>query len=1056
MIKALLSILNVVEGEEKPVLLLLGYGFFMGVFLAAYKIVATTLFLSQLSEYIREAFFISGVLGVLSTWMYSSLQNRVQYSRLIIFNIISIFIFIAFIRVMFLYYDSELLIFILFVMLGPITSLLVLGFWGIFGRLFDLRQSKRIIGGIDSGQLIAIIITTFSIPFIIPYIEDITNILIIGEIGLAVSIAFFILLMIRFNLTSFHQKKKEIRDETMFINMFRKKYIVYLSLFLFLSMAAFVFTEYSFVNVIEQQYSNEKQLASFLGVFEGSIMVLTLLIQTFANKRLLSMYGMKTSLLVLPIVLFIFTGFAIFSGYIFGYDVSKPDFIWFFLFIALSKLFATTLREGTESPVFKLFFMPLDSKIRFDIQTKIEGIINEFSRAISGGVILLLGLLPFFKLIHYSWILAAIIICWGYLLIRLYNLYKVNIRLKLERQKEEADMVEQKGVKLLVSKLFASIDSDNPNLMIFALRALSKIAPDLFKSKIESIKNDHSIDLTNKVLKTLEGDFSFIHVANLRKIEDKRDVNLKSNKNKSAFDEEISDMVKSHDSSERKLAAELISMAETEESVSLLIELLSDTDPGVINASMKAASELKKIELLPFVLDNLQKNKYKESAAEVLVNYGELAFSNLETIFYNSEQNVDIKNEILIIYGTVGGNLAQELLWNKVDYPDKKVISQVLLSLSHCGFTAEEDQVQRIKLAIEEDVVSIVWNLKSIEQLKNLKSTEFKEIIDSLIEENEYNYGHIYMLLSMMYDQKSIQLVKENIETKTNEGISYAIELLDVFLSEDLKQKIIPILDDISDIDRIRRLQILYPFIEMSINELLKMLISKDFNVVNRWTKTSTIYYIGKNRITNEFDMELIANLFNPDQLLKEISAWTMYQIDEHFFNEHINRLEPAEKNNLKNLLLGKKFDNTTELRPHLKFEIVHFLKKESLLGGMPSYILTSIVDIIDEVFLEGKTIIEPSEWHNECFYIVYDGLLEVKNANGEIIDRFGKGNFLGEQINIDLLEENISFGAERDTLLLKIEKDKFFDLIINEYDVTIKLLDSFNIQNEKSQIVEN
>ena len=61
MIKGLLSILNVVDGEEKPVLLLLAYGFFMGIFLAAYKIVATTLFLNQLSEYIREAFFISGL-----------------------------------------------------------------------------------------------------------------------------------------------------------------------------------------------------------------------------------------------------------------------------------------------------------------------------------------------------------------------------------------------------------------------------------------------------------------------------------------------------------------------------------------------------------------------------------------------------------------------------------------------------------------------------------------------------------------------------------------------------------------------------------------------------------------------------------------------------------------------------------------------------------------------------------------------------------------------------------------------------------------------------------
>ncbi|MCK5705605.1 MAG: hypothetical protein KAI29_30860, partial [Cyclobacteriaceae bacterium] len=163
MIKSLLSILNVIEGEEKPVLLLLGYGFFMGIFLAAYKIVATTLFLNQLSEYLGEAFFLSGVLGVISTWLYATSQNRFHYSRLIIFNIVSIFIFIAFARVMFAYYDSQWLVFALFIMLGPITSLLVLGFWGVFGRLFDLRQSKRLMGGIDSGQLTAIIITTFSI-----------------------------------------------------------------------------------------------------------------------------------------------------------------------------------------------------------------------------------------------------------------------------------------------------------------------------------------------------------------------------------------------------------------------------------------------------------------------------------------------------------------------------------------------------------------------------------------------------------------------------------------------------------------------------------------------------------------------------------------------------------------------------------------------------------------------------------------------------------------------------------------------------------------------------
>jgi AAA family ATP:ADP antiporter len=1057
MIKGLLSILNVVEGEEKPVLLILGYGFFMGVFLAAYKIVATTLFLDNLNEYIREAFFVSGLLGVLTTWLYAVIQNRVHYSRLIIFNIISILLFITGFWVLFLFYDNKWFFFALFVMLGPITSLLVLGFWGIFGRLFDLRQSKRIIGGIDSGQLTAIIITTFSIPFIIPYIADIKNLLLIGIVGLAISIIFFVSIISKFKLSSFHQKQKEMRDETKFRKMFKSNYIVYLSVFLFLSMAAFVFVDYSFMNVTEQQYPDEKQLASFLGVFEGSIMVLSLLIQTFVNERLLSMYGLKTSLLILPLILFLFTAVALFAGYFFGYDVSNPSFIWFFLFIALSKLFVTTLREATENPVFKLFFMPMDSRIRFDIQTKIEGTINELSRALSGGLILLLGIFPLFRdhIINYSWILLLIILGWVYMIFRIYHFYRVNIRLKLEHQKQEADKLEQKGRNLLVKRLFDSIDGNSPNLMIFALRALSKIAPDIFKSKIDNIKNDQNIDRTDKVLRTLEGDFSFIHIANLQKVNKKKSEPGKTQNadKQSAFDEEISDMVKSHEISERKLAAELISATESEESVGFLIELLNDTNPGVVNAAMKAASELKKEELLPFIFDNLYKAKYKDVAIEALVNYGEICFPNLESIFYNTEQNLDVKIEIVHIYGKVGGEKAEELLWSKVDFPDKKVVAQVFIALSHCGYKAKEDQVQRIKQAIEEDIISIITNLKAIEKLTTSGKEDFIEIIKSLKEENDHNYTHIYMLLSMIYDQKSIQLVKENIESNTNEGISYAIELLDVFLSEDLKQKIIPVLDDTSDLDKIRRLEMFYPSLDISLDEMLRQIVNKDFNQINRWTKVSVLKYLGEQKISQKFDMELIANLFNPDYLLKEMAAWAINEIDPNLYEENVNRLESVDKDHLKNLQLGQQFDYASELRPHMRAEIVSFLKHKTLLAELPSYILANIVDYTENIYLEDKTAITPSEWSNENFFIIYHGVLNVLNSKGEILDHFEEGDFIGEQINLDLLEEGTSFSIENDTVLLMIEKNKFFDLITNEYEVTLKLLESFNPQSEISPI---
>ena len=69
MIKGLLSLMNVAESEEKPVILLLGYGFFMGVCLAILKIVATTLFLNdpELVVNLSEEFFVNGILGCSST-----------------------------------------------------------------------------------------------------------------------------------------------------------------------------------------------------------------------------------------------------------------------------------------------------------------------------------------------------------------------------------------------------------------------------------------------------------------------------------------------------------------------------------------------------------------------------------------------------------------------------------------------------------------------------------------------------------------------------------------------------------------------------------------------------------------------------------------------------------------------------------------------------------------------------------------------------------------------------------------------------------------------------
>ncbi|MEQ8575697.1 MAG: hypothetical protein RIB63_16635, partial [Fulvivirga sp.] len=204
MFKALFLALNVRPNEEKQVLLLLGQGFFMGVFLATFQITAETLFLNRLSEYLKEAILCSGFLGIITTALFSYLQNRISFRTLALGNLALILLFVATIYASFHYGDpsyQEPLIFLSFALIGPILAVSLLGFWGTFGRLFDLRQSKRIIGGIDIGQLMAAIITSFSFPFLQTLIPETTNYLLISCVSIALSFIFLFILTSRYDLS---------------------------------------------------------------------------------------------------------------------------------------------------------------------------------------------------------------------------------------------------------------------------------------------------------------------------------------------------------------------------------------------------------------------------------------------------------------------------------------------------------------------------------------------------------------------------------------------------------------------------------------------------------------------------------------------------------------------------------------------------------------------------------------------------------------------------------------------------------------------------------------
>jgi AAA family ATP:ADP antiporter len=801
--KNALAFLGVQQEEQTQVYLMLATGFFMGIFIATFQVTAESLFLNKLSDQLDKAFLISGVLGIVSTLVFSFFQNRIKFVTLTIGSMV--LIVLATFGLYYFYHNSNENIqngtmFLMYCLIGPITAILLLCYWGIFGRLFNFKQSKRIIGWIDTGQLIAIILANFLIPFTSFLFPDTSNYLIICNISVIGSLVCLIIIAIKFNLARVSSDPTG-KEETKFSKILKDKYILLLSVFLVISMVTFSFNQFTFQTLLNKQYPDQRDLTNFLAFFNGAIYALSLLMQLFVNDRIMSTYGIRISLFILPAVVALLSVGALLTGGLFGYDIgtSPQTYIYFFLFVAVTRLFNSMIKDSLENPVYKLLFIPLDSRYRFGIQTKVEGVVNESGRFIAGIFIFLFTLAPFFKIVWIPVIVLGLVIAYFRVIQNLYQEYKNKIRSKLEHTDAHQEKLEV-GYAEITSRLQTNLSAGDSSKAVFSFRLLEKIDPSktgVWINTLMKCEEDVTKEFAQRKMNELKGlSVSDNYVIRLDKnkvakddknILSKIDVDLILNSGGDVQKARIQRLARSQDATDRHYCAELLLHSQNKENISFLIELLNDPEAKVRSVAIKTAIKKYDNEVISSLIENLGNLNHANEAMNALTMIGEPALNLLDNSFYRAGQNSQIMLRLVQIIGAIGGQKAKEMLWNKIDYPDKVIVSEVLLALGESGFKAGMSQVSRIKYAIESDIADITWNLGAIQEVE-----EDSDVVSrALNREIQNDIEHIYMLLAMLYDTRSIQLVKENIDSGTAEGVTYAIELLDVFLSEQLKMRVI-------------------------------------------------------------------------------------------------------------------------------------------------------------------------------------------------------------------------------------------------------------------------
>lgn len=909
------KLLGIEPEEESLVSLLLAQSIFLGIFFGAFDISAHSLFLSAFDEKaMARAYVISGLSGIVLTTIYTWLQARLKFKFFAAANLIFITIVTLLLWISVISSPGKFVTFAVFVMLGPLNILAMLGFWGTTGRLFTLRQGKRLFGLVDAGLVLGIILSCYTIPVLLSLGFEPHNILLVSTASVLVAVIIQANIGRRF---PFIQQALEKSEKKRGLSIFREDaYIRMMGIFIALSVMTAFFIQYSFMAVTRLQYPMEEDMARFLGLFTGSMMIFTLLIKLLLFSYLIRNYGLKTCLAISPVLVAGFTALAILIGLTMGFTpAAASGFLIFFLILAISRLFSKALKDSIESPSFKVMYQTVDEKIRYEVQSGIDGTINEISALSSGLLLAGLGALAFIKLIHFSWVLFLIIGLWIIVAFRLYREYRRSIRKSLEdvgtgtsesSYTENWEKLESRlsGNTLFRANYFRILTGD--------LSPIDKISNYwFFNNIVRHAKEQKDICMQGALKKITERNdidetlrYSAVEVfEQLEKIQS----NLRYSARGEGSQTEDEKIINT-----RKILCEDRIPQTTE-----ILRLLRDNNPEARRAAIYMIGKFRLTDMIPEVCNCIGIHGLENDALQVLGSFGTRAYPDLMRIFLGSSGNIHTSKSIMKLLGTKCGEGSTEFLFARLWSNSRRLKVTAAEQLISCGFRAGEEERDKLHQLVSEIIGMITWNISAQASLVKTGNILLLEVIRN--ETSAWN-DFLFMLLSIAYDKSSVEKIKINVESGTVESVNYALEMIDIVIDDAIKPKLIQLLDDVPYEEKLKNLQNFYPGEIQKFDSLIEDIINRDYNFLSIWTKACALRELGK--LTNENLKEsVLALLFSPEQILNEEAARVISETNKAVFDDVLPRIREKKALYLEKIISG---DYPVE---NLLYEKVRFLK---------------------------------------------------------------------------------------------------------------------------------
>ncbi len=806
--KFLSRVVEVKHGEEIISLFLFFYFFLITAPFTIIKSLRDARYLDVLkSKNLPYAYATAFLVGLVVAF-HSKLQIRIR--RHLLFTSSLIFFIGTCLLFWFFLPKGKWLLLAYWMWAQILVVVLVTQFWILVNDIFNPREARRLIGFFVSGGILGGIVGGM-ITYLLAE-PDVSNydLLLIAS-GLLIGCVFVV------NSIFLWQKKRQILPEEntqnnrgkepqrvgfkdCFDTVRKDYYLKLLALVVLFTGVVSIFIDWQSKRIIEVSPSVKNNLTAFFGLFNTGLLVFAFLLQILMTSSIIKRYGIRLTLLLYPLIL-LFCSLGVALWQLLGFAIAIK---------ASDKSLSFSINQSAR----ELLYIPVSPDLKYKAKIFIDMFLNRFADSI-GAVLLLVIISLLHRGIQFvSFMSALFIFGWIILNLKVSKEYTNTVKQKLEMKWERADRTVAEKMDIDYTKLvFDTLESKNRSSVLYAMHLFDlikqdKLTPEL--RKLISYKSDEMKASSLGVLfesrdTTLFPETEdFISDKSIEKdVKEIMSLDVYQELMKNYFEEAVGDKSREGVTAKMELAKAIGLMDSHSPLAEKLEELLLNESPEVSKYAIESAANLKKREYIPAIVHKLQSPLTREDSISALEKYGQKIVGTLSDYLGDATEDIELRKAVVSVLAHIGTQDAADFLCWELSQDEEEMNTELIDALDK--IRSEKPEIQ-----FQEDIVKakIIKEIKTYYRiLIQICESRAEGRAETMFSEKNLDVSlmNIFKLLGVVYSHEDIAKAYQNIRTGTKNSVAYAVELLDNILHKDVKDIVLPLVEDLSPEERAKR-----------------------------------------------------------------------------------------------------------------------------------------------------------------------------------------------------------------------------------------------------------